>query len=263
MSLENFPINGGVINGSAEEAAAAAPYQSDINEVVLSRLTEQFKNKGNIEKLIRTYLEGLGEVRGTNNDLLYLRNLYTAAGVSLDVVGAQIGVQRLGRSDIDYRVAIFIATAITGSEGTRDDCIRVCRLHSAGSKLRYWDIFPAAFQLFTDGESASLDTTEFVRAVTPAGINSETTVIASHGNEPFVLTEVLFLDPTLALENSDDYISETGELLELNVPGAGNQPVTYGGGFGESIDTGGASDDYVLDITNDPYGFPLSEVYQS
>jgi hypothetical protein len=258
MALNDYTINYETLNGSPQEVVSKEQYQTEIVQRVYNRLCEQFKNKENIRKVLEYFLFGFGEIQSELDSLKNLRSLATAKGQALDVVGAQINVAREGLQDTAYRRKIFLKTLLGASEGSREDIISILRLESNGEKLRYWDIYPAAFQVFTDGVDASEDSAITVKSVTPAGVSSYTEVVASHGEIPFVLSESLPLNPTLALENMDDYISELGQLLELNIPLGDTLSVFYGGPFGETNVT-----------TDEPYtylgsdvGNIFSEVYQ-
>lgn len=253
MALNEFPINYEALNGDPLIQDVTLEKQTEILDRIFNRLTFQFQNRQNIADFIRYFAEGFGTVGNENFLLENFRSLATASGVQLDVLGSHLNVRRDGKLDDAYRREIFIHTLIGASSGTRDDIIALTRIHSTASVTRYWDIYPAAFQVFTNGDDANIGTAELVQEVTPAGINSETLVVASHGNEPFVMSETLTDVATLALENDDDFILENSDLLELNLRAAVSTAADYGGGFGEVDNSGN-----VVSLLN----FEFSEAYQ-
>lgn len=258
MAINDLPLNIEALNGNPPSIDLELQFQTEILEQVRSRLTHQFKNKETIDKVIQYYLEGVGFVRNEEEKLLNLRSLNSATGVNLDILGVHVGTNREGRNDAAYRKEIYLQSLVGSSEATREDIISICRIQTDGDKLRYWDIYPAAFQIFSDGIDSSLDTAELVRKITPAGVGSETLFISSHGEVPFVLSESLLANPTLALENLDDYVSEAGQLLELNQPVGDVNTTFYGGSFGETDDATGN----LIDVGGVLVGNILSEVYQ-
>lgn len=258
MAINDVTLNYETLGGEPPSFEQTNQYQNEIYLRVLSRLTHQFKEKENIAKYLEYYLEGMGEVRNEENSLLLQRSLATAVGDNLDILGVHLGVIRDGRTDADYRRALFISSLIGASEGTREDVIGAVRIQSGGSKIRYWDIFPAALQIFTDGTGATEFSAELVKEIVPAGVNSQSVVIASHGEVPFVLSESLPANPTLILDNGDDYITDTGNLIELRVPSANVTTTPYGGGLGETDSSTGLPLIYEGGVV----GYPLSESYQ-
>lgn len=258
MALNDFTINSEALNGNPQEFASSSQHQTEINQRIYNRLCEQFKSRETIRKVLEYVSEGAGALQAELFNLKTLRSLATASGQQLDIVGAQINVERAGLADTSYRRKIYLATLLGASEGTREDIIQITKLETDGDVLRYWDVYPAAFQIFSDGTLSSEDSADVVKGITPAGVSSYTELLSSHGEIPLVMSESLPLNPTLALENYDDYISEFGQLLELNIPLGESTTAFYGGPLGETDA-----------ITNQPYSYlgqPVgniaSEVYQ-
>src|SRR5690554_2556395 len=172
MALNDFTLNSEALNGSPQEFATEEQYQTDINQRIYNRLCEQFKNRETIRHVLEYFAQGTGAVQAEIFNLKGLRSLSTAIGKQLDIVGAQINVFREGLGDTEYRRKIYLATLLGASEGVREDIIAVTRLETDGDKLRYWDIYPAAFQIFSDGELSSEDSADVIKGITPAGVSS-------------------------------------------------------------------------------------------
>lgn len=258
MAINDFPLNFEALGGEPLPDQTSQ-FQNEIYARVISRLTHQFKEKQNIADYLDYSLEGFGEVRNEENALLNERSLANAIGDNLDIIGLHLGVIRDGRDDVAYRRILYIKTLVGASEGTREDVISTVRIESSGTKVKYWDIFPAANQVFTDGTNASLFTAQLLKEVVPAGVNSQSTVISSHGEIPVVMSESLPDNPTLILDNLDDYITEASELIELNVPAAN---VTVGAFYGGALGETDSTTDEPLIYNGNVVGSPLSEAYQ-
>jgi len=81
-------------------------YNPDHSVRALSRLTSQFKDKENIEKFIKIFMDELQEAEDALFQLLTMRSLTTAEGAQLDTIGEQVGALRAGQNDTEYRIAI-------------------------------------------------------------------------------------------------------------------------------------------------------------
>jgi hypothetical protein len=274
MAVNDFEINGAPINGDVSELAPV-DFGIAIADRIKLRLTEQFRNKEQIYNLVDYFVEGSGNISFELEQLFNDRNLAIATGFNLDILGAHVNVPRGGLDDEAYRREIYLRVFQGTSEGTPEDILQYLRLTTSPLKAKYWNMFPAAYQLFTDGGFVDRNIASNVQGITPAGVNSFTTVIASHGEEPFVTAEVEVEEVILGLNEDDDFKLHNNGDLGLNSSTSTVQDVEYGGGFGETAD--GTlwlenKDDFILEngdllsisfgATGDT-GFPIAEVYQN
>ena len=92
------------------------PVVKNHEDQAFNRLLEQFKDKPNIEALLKGWMKGVQTTEESLLDLLNNRSILTAFGVQLDYIGKIVGIKRGGRSDESYREAIQLQILITTSE---------------------------------------------------------------------------------------------------------------------------------------------------
>lgn len=232
------------------------PYIPNIKERCLSLLASQFKGSlsgdySNMEKFIIAMAEPFQTLEDASNQLRTQRNIYVAVGVQLDGIGEILGLVRNdGESDDDYRERLLFQSYINKSNGTPEELIAILKFITNASKVRYIDIYPAAYEMITDGTTFPTPHEELVTSLAnagPAGVQYPP-IIATYGVEvPFVFGGDFELFPLVVTDPSDPTILtnlelDTGDLLYVNP----SQSTTNaeGGGFAEygsvSIDTTGA-----------------------
>lgn len=112
---------------------------------------EQFKGAEVIENLARALVTGLNDTEGVLNDLLLKRWLALAEGIQLDRLGVILGQPRYGRDDESYRTALYFQIFINTSKADPEAIIKATRVLSDGDFIRYWENYPAGYQIFTNG----------------------------------------------------------------------------------------------------------------
>ena len=98
---------------------------STINEDVKDLLIEDFKSSENIVKLL--YIIS-SEKQKIDQAMIYLakhRLISTATGAYLDEIGEELGVDRNGSDDEEYRTILKIRAYRVASSGTRGDIIDI------------------------------------------------------------------------------------------------------------------------------------------
>ncbi|UGV21631.1 hypothetical protein [Cronobacter phage EspYZU12] len=81
------------------------------------------KEKENLVKFLKVYLERLKAIDEMWVNLSEGRLLKNATGVNLDEIGNQVGIERNGLSDMNYRAIIIILLASAAKHGTRPEVI--------------------------------------------------------------------------------------------------------------------------------------------
>jgi Protein of unknown function (DUF2612) len=103
----------------------------------LSRLCLQFRSanpmdapeeRTNMEKLLACLLAPFDELEVAFQQLIQLRDIYTAAGVYLDSIGNLVQQARNGLGDDDYRRFLFARIRTNRSDGRRETLITIARL---------------------------------------------------------------------------------------------------------------------------------------
>ncbi|QXL90287.1 hypothetical protein [Salmonella phage NINP13076] len=110
-----------------------ADYLKDVNHIhTLPDFVEEgidylpgdfLKEKENLVKFMTVYLERLKKLDEMWVNLSEGRLLKNATGVNLDEIGKQVGIERDGLSDMNYRAIIIILLASAAKHGTRPEVI--------------------------------------------------------------------------------------------------------------------------------------------
>lgn len=206
------------------------------------------QDKNNFQKLLKALIDSMQEIDDQNQELIFLRFLDTAQGVQLDGLGEIVGIAREpGQSDESYREDIKFQIQINRSNGTPEEMISILKYLTDAQKIWYYDIFPAYYQMATDGLTYPDRWTDLVTALQksgPAAVNYVpiAALVAWNGTElfrtvPFTFSgdpveELLWVapdpnDPT-DLHNLE---VDTGELIEVNAGNTSNPD--FGGWFAE------------------------------
>lgn len=96
-----------------------------INEDLRDLLIEDFKSSENLVKLLYVIST---EKQKMDQAMIYLakhRIISTATGVYLDILGEEMGMERNGATDEEYRTILKIRAYRVASSGTRDDIIDI------------------------------------------------------------------------------------------------------------------------------------------
>lgn len=94
-----------------------------INEDVKNLLIEEFKSSPNIVKLLYIISSGKQKIDQAMVYLAKHRLISTATGQYLDLIGEEMGIERNGSDDEEYRIILKIRAYRVASSGTRDDII--------------------------------------------------------------------------------------------------------------------------------------------
>jgi hypothetical protein len=115
-----------VLGGLPDAGTPNAPL--DHVAAAVSRLTEQFK-KPNIIALLSLFAQRYNDLEAVAQAMLTLRNVYSATGQSLDIIGRIVGQSRLGlNDDDDYRRFILARITTNRSDGVIEDLIAIAVL---------------------------------------------------------------------------------------------------------------------------------------
>ena len=204
------------------------------------RDTLQGQELNNVQKLLKAIIESMQEIDDQNQKLIFLRFLDTAEGVNLDNLGQIVGLSRKpGQSDADYREDIKFQIFINSSNGTPEEVINILKYLTSANKIWYYDMFPAGYQLATDGLVFPTPATDLVLALqqaSPAGVQY-VPITAIYDTIPFTFSgdpveELLWVAPNPSnTQELYNFETDTGELIEVNA-GQTYNPL-FGGWFAE------------------------------
>ena len=210
----------------------------------------------NLQKLIQALCMQAQEINTQQQLLITMRYLNTAHGIQLDRLGQIIGLPRIaGQSDQSYREDLQFQIFVNQSNGTPEDVIFILKYLTEASMIWYSEIYPAAYQMATNGLVFPPDPGDLVKAiqnVSPAGVGF-VALIATYNEIPFVFSE----DPidTQFYVRPDPLDYSILDPFQVN-PGAGLQDFyvqigethnpNFGGGFAEAM---GVFPNYTIDST--------------
>lgn len=153
---------------------------SDINDKQLS----QFKEAPNFSKLFGIYEKELSELQDVLFEILESKNLDTATGYALDLIGKIVGERREGKSDDEYRKALRLRISINTSDGTPNIIIGITSEYAGGSDTSIVEHEPASFFIHIDGkENVDWTLESLVNEIRAAAVKS--TVTTSYGESVF------------------------------------------------------------------------------
>lgn len=224
---------------------------SNYYERAVALLASQFQialatgEKTNLQKLIFAILTQAQEIQDQEELLITQRSLDFAEGVQLDGLGEILGLLRTsGQSDADYRQALQFQIFVNSSSGTPEDVIAILKFLTAASKIWYSEIYPATYQLTTNGLQFPPIPSDIVSAIqssSPAGVEF-IGVTAIYDTVPFVFSgdpydEQLYVaaDPSHPSTKSKLQVDNGGSLDFLFIQRGQTVDPDFGGGFAEAL----------------------------
>lgn len=224
---------------------------TDHFERAISLLASQFREAPptvgltNFQKWIKVIVDMFQELDDQNYLLLTMRNLDTAEGVQLDGLGQILGLERQpDESDEDYRERLRFQIFINQSKGTPEEMIRVLTFLTKASKVWYSEVYPAMFQMTTNGLTFPDPVSELIEAlhsVSPAGVQYVPVTAIYDSTSPFTFSsdpilELFYVVPDanqpLNLHQLEVVVTPDTFFLEVN-RGQTSAP-TFGGWFAEA-----------------------------
>ena len=132
-------------------------------ETALTRILYQFKDKPKFEAFITAFVQQFQDIEDAIGQLLTDRQVDTATGENLNILGRIVGQAREGRSDADYRIWIKARIQINKSSGLTEEIYNVLKLITGfmdvgDFQLEEFDAeYPASFQLTINEPLGALD----------------------------------------------------------------------------------------------------------
>ena len=109
-----------------------------------TRFLEQFRNKRNLQALLKSYTDQIQALENATWEILENSNLREGRGVILNAIGRVVGRPRAGLADSDYLRAIRTQIRINRSSGRAKDVIQVAQLSFPdGLAFTYSEGYPA------------------------------------------------------------------------------------------------------------------------
>lgn len=130
-------------------------------ETALTRILYQFKDKPKFEAFITAFVQQFQDIEDVIGQLLTDRQIDTATGENLNILGRIVGQPREGRTDANYRLWIKARIQINRSSGRSEEIYNVLRLITGFLAVGDFQIeeldYPASFFLTITPALGSMD----------------------------------------------------------------------------------------------------------
>ena len=193
----------------------------------LSRLITQWQDKPKVRGLLEATLREAQELEEVFFSLLNSRDVYTASGVWLEILGSIVGEFREGRRDGAYRNAILNKIILNRSDGTYDSIYNALNSILSTENIKIWEHYPAYIFTYV-GAPVSNSTAITLDLISMAGVGS--TLVFDVYGDSFIPAATVKKSAYLALENNDlleVYDGQTTAFIEVDfdveIVGTGNR----------------------------------------
>jgi len=191
-------------------------------ERILNLLPEQYKDAINFKKLLEVLLEPAIELKAVFADIKNLLNIEEQSGSQLDLIGEIVVQKREGLNDADYRKLLRFKIKKNTSKATITDIIEILKFLSNGTRVVYSDNPPAAYTIYTNGQTIPANLRLELDKISAAGVS--VIVYASvDGSKPIIFYDELntLTEENLTDEFGDNITSESLDEIMVLVPNNG------------------------------------------
>lgn len=195
------------------------PVVKNHEDQAFSRLLEQFKDKPNIEALLKGWMKGVQTTEDSLFDLLNNRSIQTAFGIQLDYIGKIVGIKRGGRSDASYREAIQLQILINTSEGTPDDILEILSLITNATIVKSFPHYPVGGNLYTNGTTIPSTLASTLTKAAPIS-HGDIHVYHDPDNNAWIPPELVKEEGILVDNNGDEVVDNNGNNILVGGLGA-------------------------------------------
>lgn len=116
-----------------------------------ARLLSQYIGKPNIEGLLDALVDEIQELEQAYVGLKDRLDIDVSSGNQLDRIGVLVGQDRLGQSDIRYRILLKARIGANVSQGEPESVITVFKLVTEATFIHYMNLLNGEIALGTDG----------------------------------------------------------------------------------------------------------------
>lgn len=160
---------------------------SNICELALLQLIEQFEDSTNLKNLICELLKRLQDQEYVLNDLKVLTGINFATGTQLDTIGYIVGLPRGDVSvsnDDEYRNLILTQISINQSSTTPISVINAVKLVTGSDNVQYNEYYPAGILIYVNGALLTAEVVSRIKKTVAGGVQIDLTFLDSIA-EPF------------------------------------------------------------------------------
>lgn len=176
-------------------------------------LTQYETNFEFFNNLLDVQLKKINEIDTALQDILTKTSIFSATGLTLDVLGAIIDEYRGGLSDNMFRQLILSRLSNNVSNGTPQDITSAVKSFTNASSCRYWPYFPANYVLETNGLSISESLEDNVKSLSPVSVGYFA-ILSSRNDNVFRPAELSQFYGNLIDNNSNNIACYDG--IEVN-----------------------------------------------
>lgn len=118
----------------------------------LSYLMEQYKDQPNIQAFLVAFLDRIQELEYAIWQVISFKDVDTAVGEQLDLIGRIVNRAREGRDDETYRLWLRAQVLINRSSGTPEEMLSIARLvtRALPNQIILVEWYPARFAIYLD-----------------------------------------------------------------------------------------------------------------
>ena len=160
-------------------------------ELAQSRLIQLYKESKTNNDLLKNLVDPIQELENEFFELYGLKSISDGIGYQLDVIGKILGVDRLGRTDDNYRIILYIQTLINNSGGEPESIINIIKLLIEPDNINYTEIYPANYQIHIQTDKFINNLTSFIQSISPAGVG-DITLTQSTSDNPLQLEDIKY-----------------------------------------------------------------------
>lgn len=187
----------------------------DYISIAQSRLTSIFHEKPLITALTGAMVSQLYDIELVADQLKNERWIDVAIGKQLDGCGEIVGEPRLGRSDDDYRDAIYFRIFVNTSNATPNDLMQGLKFLTKPDNIQYIEQYPATAMLFTDGANIKSNIHLAIQDLAPAAISEVPVMVSFSRKDPFRFAKESAL-AELFVNGNADYLTANGSDIQIS-----------------------------------------------
>lgn len=136
------------------------------------RIENSSPNPNNLISFLTSFLSQFNEIEHIFSNLASFRFIDTAYGIQLDLLGEIIGIQRNGRNDIEYSLAIKFQIYKNRSSGEAEVIIQFVKDITDATRVQLVEAYPAGIYIFTNGTNilTNYNISELIEELLAAGV---------------------------------------------------------------------------------------------
>jgi len=168
---------------------------TNYDEIARDRMLQQFKQvcAPQLDGLVQMFVGEVQEIETVLFQLILERTVTVAVGAQLDIIGNIVGIDREGRSDADYRAAIFVQIQVNNTGGQEAALAALLENLVNPTTIDIQEVFPAGLDVAIDETGVPLSTIQLLRKAIAATVSIQFSQV-DPGETPFAFSGSAFGD---------------------------------------------------------------------